>query len=90
MKGSNSITAKEKELFDRKRALGGEVEGSYNGKEQQTFKEEGNLSVRNRGLSQAVWKPMGEGMNLDDEWDKAEGLLVGGLGRRMVAERWSM
>lgn len=90
MKGSNRITAKAKELFDRKWALAGEVEESYNGMEQQTFIEDEFISVRNRGLSQAVWQLMGEGMNFEYEGDDAERLLVGGLGKMIVSKGWLM
>jgi len=33
---------------------------------------------------------MGRGMNWEDQWEEEEGLVVGDLGRRMVAEQWSM
>jgi len=33
---------------------------------------------------------MGRGVNWEDEWEEEEGLVVGELGRRMVAEEWSM
>jgi len=33
---------------------------------------------------------MGRGVDLEDEWEEEEGLIVRQLGRRMVAEEWSM
>jgi hypothetical protein len=33
---------------------------------------------------------MGRSVNWEDEWEEEEGLVVGELGRRMVAEGWSM
>jgi hypothetical protein len=89
-KVSNGRKGKETELVDRKRALPGKVEGLYGGKEQETFKKEGKQSVMNRGLSKKVRKVMGRRVNWEDEWEEEEGLVVGELGRRMVAEGWSM
>ena len=37
-----------------------------------------------------VSKVLGRGVNWEDEWEEEEGLVVGELGRRMVAEQWSM
>jgi hypothetical protein len=89
-KVSKGRKGKEKELVDRKRALAGKVEGLYGGKEQETFKKEGKQSVKKRGLSKKVRKVMGRSVNWEDEWEEEEGLVVGELGRRMVAEGWSM
>jgi len=50
------------------------------------FKEEGKQSVKKGGLSKAVRKLMGRGVNWDDEWEEEKGLVVRELGRRMVAE----
>jgi len=72
------------------RELTGKVEGSYSGKEQETFKKEGNQSVKYGGLLKAVRKVMGRGVNWEDEWEGEAGLAVGDSGRRMVAEEWSM
>ena len=89
-KGLNSKTGNEKELVDRKRALGGKVEGLYIGKEQETFEEGGKQSVNKGGLSKAVRKVMGRGLNWNDEWEQEEGLVVRELGRRMLPEEWSI
>jgi hypothetical protein len=45
---------------------------------------------QHRGLSKVVRKVMGRGVNWEDEWEEEEGRVVGELGRRMVAEEWSM
>jgi hypothetical protein len=37
-----------------------------------------------------VRKVLGSGVNWEDEWEEEEGLLVREVGRRMVAEEWSM
>jgi len=37
-----------------------------------------------------VKKLIGRGVNWKDEWKEDEGLVVGELDRRMVAEEWSM
>jgi hypothetical protein len=76
--------------IDRKRAFAGKVEGIYNGKEEGSFEEEGKQSVEKGGLSRAVRKLMGRGVNREDVWEEEDGLVVGELGRRMVAEEWSM
>jgi len=89
-KVSKGRNGKEKELVDRKRALARTVEGLYGGKEQEMFKKEGKQSVKKRGLSKKVRKVMGRSVNWDEEWEEEEGLVVGELGRRMVAEGWSM
>ena len=65
------------------------MEGLYNGKEKEMLKE-GKQSVRKERLSKAVRKPIGRGVNWEDEWEEEEGLVVGELGRRMVTEEWSM
>jgi hypothetical protein len=62
------------------------VEGIYNGKEEGSFEEEGKQSVGKGGLSKAVRKLMGRGVSLEDVWEEEEGLIVGELGNRMVAE----
>lgn len=62
------------------------MEELHNGKEQETFKEDRKQSVREGGLSKAVRKLMGRGMKWENEWEVEEGLVVGDLGRRMVAE----
>jgi hypothetical protein len=80
----------EKELIDRKRVLGGKMEGLYGRNEQETFKNDGKQSVQIRGLSKAVRKEMGRGMNWEYEWEEEEGLVAGEMGSRMVAEEWSM
>ena len=77
-------------LIDRKRVFAGKVEGIYNGIEEGWFVAEGEQSVENVGLSEAVRKLMGSGGNQQDEWEEEEGLVAGELGRRMVAEEWSM
>jgi len=87
---SNGGQGKEKESVDRKRALAGKVEGLYSGKEQEMFKKEAKKSVKKGGLSKAVRRVMGRGVNRKDEWEEEEGLVVGELGRRIVAEDWSM
>jgi len=89
-KVSNGRKGKGKELVARKRALARKVEGLYSGKEQETFKKEGQQSVKKGGLSKAVRKVMGRGVNWEDEWEEEEGLVVGEMGRRMVADEWSM
>ena len=89
-KVSNGRKGKEKELVDRKKVPAGKVEGLYRGKEQETFKKEGKQSVKKGGLSKAVRKVMGSGVNWEEEWEEEEGVVVGELGRRMVAEVWSM
>ena len=33
---------------------------------------------------------MGRGANWEDEWEEEEGLIVSELGRKLVAEEWSM
>ena len=85
-KGPNSEKGNEKKSIDRKRVFAGKVEGIYNGKEEESLKEEGKQSVRKGGLSKAVRKLMGRGVNWADEWKEEEGLIVGELGRRMVVE----
>jgi len=85
-KVSNGRQGKEKELVDRNRALAGKVEGLYSGKEQETFKKQAKQSVKKGGLSKVVRKVMGRGVNWEDEWEVEERLVVGKLGRRMVAE----
>jgi len=89
-KGSSSRKEKEKELVHRKRALTGRVKGLYTGTEQETFKKEGKQSVEKEGLPKVVRKLMGTGENWECEWEEEEGPGVGELGRRMVAEGWSM
>jgi len=76
-------------LVDRKRALAGKVEGLYNGKVQQTFKE-GKHSVKKWVLLKAARKLMGRVMNWVDGWEEEQGLVVRELGRRIVAEQWLM
>jgi len=88
--GLNSKKGNQKELVDRKRVLAGKVEGLYIGKVQETFKKEGKQSVKKGGLSKAVWKLMKRGVNWEDECEQGEGLLVGELGRSMVADEWAM
>ena len=88
-KGSNSRNGEEMKLVDRKRAHAGKVEGVYNGKDKEMFTE-GKQSVRKEGLSKVVRKLMGTGVNLENECEDQEELVVGELGRRMVAEEWSM
>ena len=89
-KVSTGRKGQEKELVDRKRALAGKVEGLYSGKEQETFKNDGKQSVKKGGLSKVVRKVMGREMNSEDEQEEEKGLVVGELGRWMVAEEWSM
>ena len=89
-KGSNGRKGKEKELVDREKVLAWKVEGLYSGKEQETFKDEGNQSVTKWGLSNVVRKLMGRGMNWEDAWEEEEGLIVREMDRRMVAAEWSM
>jgi len=85
-KGSNGRKGNEMELVHRKRVVEWKVEGLYSGKEQEMFKEEGKQSVKTGGLSNAVRKLMGRGVNWQDEWEEEKGLVVGELGRMIVAE----
>jgi hypothetical protein len=62
-KGSKGRKGKEKELADRERGHAGKVEGLHSGNEQQTFKKEGKLSVKKRGLSKKIRKVMGRGVD---------------------------
>jgi hypothetical protein len=77
-------------LIDRKRGFAGKVEGLYGGKVHEMFKKEQKHSVKNWGLWKAVRKVMGRGVNWEVEWGEEEELVVGVLGRRMVAEEWTM
>lgn len=61
------------------------MEGLYYGKEMETFKE-GKQSGSTVGVSKAVRKLMGRGVNWEDESEENEGLVVGALGRRMVTD----
>jgi len=60
------------------------------GMSSKTFRKEAEHSAKNGVLSQAVRKLMGKGMDWNDTCEEEEGLVVGELGRRMVAEEWSM
>lgn len=85
-KGKNGRERKAKEFVDWKRGLAGKVEGILSGKQQETFKREGKLSVKCIGLWKALWKPMGRGMNWKNEWEDEEGQVVREWGGRMVTE----
>jgi hypothetical protein len=53
-KGPYSAKGKEKKSIDRKRVFAAKVEGIYNGTKEGSFKEEGEPSVRQRGLWNTV------------------------------------
>jgi len=89
-KGSNVRKGKNKKRVDRKGALAGKVEGLSSGKEQETFKEEEKQSVTKGGLPKAVRKLIGRVMDWENDWEEEEELVVRELGRRKVAEKWSM
>ena len=74
-KGSNSRKEVEKKLVVRKRARAGKVEGVYNGKEKEMFRQE-KQSVRKEGQSKAERKLMRRGVNWEDEWEEQEELVV--------------
>jgi len=77
-------------LVNSKRVLAAKVEGLYSGKEQETFNEEKKLSIRITELSKVVRNVIGRGVNCEVECEEYNRLVVGELGRRMVAEEWSM
>ena len=60
------------------------------GKSRKRSKRKENSQIKKRGLSKKVRKVMGRSVNWEDEWEEEEELVVGELGRRMVAEGWSM
>jgi len=66
------------------------VEGVDSEKEQETLKQEGIQTVKNRELLKVLRKQMGGGTNWEDKWEEEEGLVVGELGRKMVADEWLM
>lgn len=66
------------------------MEGIYNGKEEGSFEEEEKQSVIKGGLSNALRKQIGSGVNWEDIWEAEEALVIGELGRRMLAEEWLM
>jgi len=69
--GSNGRKGEEKELVDRKRVRAWKVEGLYNRKEKERFKE-GKQSVREGGQLKVVRKLMGTGMNWEVQWEQEE------------------
>jgi hypothetical protein len=77
-----------KEFINRKRALAEKVEGSYCTKEQEMFMEDPKQSAKNGALSETVRKLLGRGMDKENMCEEEEGLVVGDLGRRMVAQEW--
>jgi len=89
-KVSKGRKGKEKELVHRKRTVARKVGGLYSAKEQETVKKEGKQSLKKRGLSKKVRKVMARSVNWEDEWEEEKELVVGELGRRMVADGWSM
>jgi hypothetical protein len=70
-KGSNSTQGKDQKLVDRKRPLARKVEGLYNGKEKETFKEE-EQSVRKGGQSKVLSKLTRSSVHWENEWDEEE------------------
>jgi hypothetical protein len=72
-------------LIERKMEFAGKREGLYCGKEQETFREALTPTVKMGGQSKAVRELMGRGMNRGNEEEK--GLVVGELGRRVVADQ---
>ena len=71
-------------------SLAAKMDALYCRKEQETFKEERTQSVKMGGLSNPVRELMGRGVNWEDEGKEEEGLVVGELGTRVLAEQWSM
>jgi hypothetical protein len=86
-KGKNG---KEKELIDWNRVLAGNVEGLYGGKELEMIKKEETQTVKKNWLSKAVRMVVRRGVHWEDEWGVEERLVLSELGRKIVAEEWSV
>jgi hypothetical protein len=69
---------------ERKRAGTDKVEQIYNGKEERSF-EEDRIQQAKGGLLTAVSKQMGRDVNRENYCEEKDELIVGEMGKRMVA-----
>jgi len=63
------------------------VEGLSNGREKVSFEEEGKQSFEEGGRSKAARQQIGRGMSTEVVLEEEERLVVGELGRSLVAEQ---